>query len=154
MTAVLVHKKKDRPKWNIDSPADKALDADSISKQFFDKSGGIKTDRPTLDLQPPSVSNPLDGKSDSTWGRFGRYGLPTELEVEATVEGYAPHSGAYKVTEQELIERILDDKGETGGPRAAEVETKIKEIVSRLCDVKEGGYLDWKRVSSGGPSHH
>ena len=149
VNAVLVTRSKHRPKWSIDSPTDKSLNADTISKQFFDKAGPIKEDRPSLDLQPPSGSNPLDGKSDSTWGRFGKYGLPTELEVEATVEGYAPHSGAFKVTEKELIDRILDDKGESGGPRAAEVEIKIKEIVARLCDVKEGGYLDWKRVSSG-----
>ena len=67
------------------------------------------------------------------------------MEVEAKVEGYAPSAGAFKVTEAELVERILDDRGESGGPRAVEMGTKIKEMVARLCDVKTGGYLDWKR---------
>lgn len=61
------------------------------------------------------------------------------------VEGSAPGSGAFKIKTDELVERILDERGESGGSRAEEITSWTKTLVSRLCDVKENGYLDWKR---------
>jgi len=62
------------------------------------------------------------------------------------VSGSALGSGAFKITQEELIERLLDGRGDTAGPRAEEVEAWARAVVSRLCDVRDDGYLDWKRT--------
>ncbi|ORX36633.1 putative 3-hydroxyisobutyryl-CoA hydrolase [Kockovaella imperatae] len=144
VSSLLIEKSRDRPHWQPNDISDPAVSPADIKAKFFDLKGEIKEHRPELDLQPPSVSEKTKGP-DSTWGQFGRYGLPSQLEVMAKVEGYAPSAGAFKVTEAELIDRVLDDRGESGGPRETEMQAKVKDLVSRLCEVKEGGYLDWRR---------
>jgi 3-hydroxyisobutyryl-CoA hydrolase len=59
------------------------------------------------------------------------------------ITGNAPSSGAFKVTEKELMERIMDARGEIAGGREREVRSWVKQIVGRNCEVKDG-YLDWK----------
>jgi 3-hydroxyisobutyryl-CoA hydrolase len=81
--------------------------------------------------------------SDSTWGDFRKYGLPSESDVEGIVTGSSPSSGAFKVTEAEVVERIMDAKNETAGSRAKEVENWLRGIVARTCETKSG-YLDLK----------
>ena len=124
--------------------SDKAVSPSSIVDSFFNDESTHVSEKPTLEFQPPSRSNPTDLK-DSTWGKFRQYGLPSEMEVEAAVRGSAPTSGAFKVTETELVERMLDARGDSGGPRAVEVEKWTRDVVKRLCVEKEDGYLDWRR---------
>ena len=145
VTAVLVSRTKGRPDWSPSEISDPAVSDSVIAEQFFDTSSpNLKSDRPRLVFDPPSTSKRSE-KQDSTWGQFRKYGLPSEMEVEAAVTGAAPGSGAFKVTETELVEKLLDARGNTGGPRAEEMDAKAREIVRRLCDITEGGYLDWKR---------
>ena len=143
VTQVLIDKKKDRAAWSPSSIDDPSLSPKSIESLFFDAKSPHLSDKPELDLNPASSSR-ATAPHDSTWGRFRRYGLPSEAEVESAVKGSSPGSGAFKISEAELIERLLDSRGDTGGARKKEVEEVIRRIVRRLCDNKEG-YLDWKR---------
>ncbi len=143
VTQVLIDKKKDRASWSPSTIDDSSLTPIAIDSRFFDLKSRHLTDRPELDLKPVSTSR-VTAPYDSTWGRFRRYGLPSEAEVEAAVKGSSPGSGAFKITEAELIERLVEARGDAGGPRHKEVEEVIRRSVRRLCDVKEG-YLDWKR---------
>lgn len=144
VTAVLVTRSKDRPEWSPSSVTDPSVAPASIVSKFFDAKAPSQVDRPEIAFNPPSTSKITSG-ADSTWGQFRRFGLPSEAEVEATVEGSAPGSGAFKVTTEELIERLLDSRGDAGGPRAEEVAQWARGVVGRLCVARENGYLDWKR---------
>ena len=143
MTQVLIDKKKDRASWSPTSIDDPAVSPKSIESLFFDRKSPYLSDKPQLEFRPASSSR-LTSPYDSTWGTFRRYGLPSEAEVESAVKGSSPGSGAFKITESELIERLLDSRGDLGGPRQKEVEDVVKRTVGRLCDIKNG-YLDWKR---------
>lgn len=143
MTQVLIDKKKDRASWSPSLIDDPAVTPKSIDSLFFDDKSSHTSAKPELEFKPASTSR-VTVPYDSTWGRFRRYGLPSEAEVEAAVKGSSPGSGAFKITERELIERLLDSRGDSGGVRQKEVESVIRGIVGRLCETKEG-YLDWKR---------
>ncbi|ORY21094.1 ClpP/crotonase-like domain-containing protein [Naematelia encephala] len=139
VTQVLITKSKDRAAWSPDSLKD--VTPSSIRSNFFDTSSPHLAERPTLSLSPKPSSKASE--RDSTWGQFRRFGLPGDKEVEETVRGSSPGSGAFKITTSELIERLLDNRGETGGPRHREVEKRVRSIVARTC-VEKDGYLDWK----------
>ena len=140
--AVLVQKTKGRPNF-ASSIDDLALSSkENLEKYFGSKDQAPNDSTPTLNFRPaPSQSS---GPHDSTWGRFRQFGLPSEREVEAIVEGSAPGSGAFKLKEKELIERVLEARGEQSGERAQEITEWVGNVVRRLCEVKEDGYLDWK----------
>ena len=64
--------------------------------------------------------------------------------MEGAVKGSSPGSGAFKITETELVERMMDSRSETGSARAAEVENWIRRIVKERCRTDKEGYLGWK----------
>lgn len=93
---------------------------------------------PTLELKPASS---FTKGHDSTWGQFRKYGLPSEEIVKAYVDGSAPQSGAFKVKEEELIQRIVDGRE---SERREEIVQRVKEVVERYCETDAEGYLGWK----------
>jgi len=143
---VLVSKSADRPSWSPSSISDEAISPANITNNFFDSRSDVQSARPQLIFNPPSRSKSGKDKSDSTWGLFRKYGLPSEAAVEAIVSGSAPGSGAFKVTQEELVQRLVDERGDAAGPRAEEVGEWIRAIVQRKCKVGQDGYLDMKRT--------
>ena len=97
---------------------------------------------PKLDFQPPSTSKASEGE-DSSWGKFRKYGLPSEEEVGRWVKGSMPGSGAFALKVDELVERILGARDELQGARATEVEERVKDVVKRCAKVDKDGYLSW-----------
>lgn len=93
---------------------------------------------PKLNLKPASSFNK---GQDTTWGQFRKYGLPSEEMIKAYVDGSAPGSGAFKIKEEELIQRVLDN-GE--GERRAEILQRVKDVLTRYCQTDAEGYLGWK----------
>lgn len=83
----------------------------------------------------------------STWGNFRQFGLPSESKIKDYILGEDPSSGAYKVTEQELIRRLQKRMDKTGGSpeRKAELATVVKDAVERRGEKDQDGYLGWKR---------
>jgi 3-hydroxyisobutyryl-CoA hydrolase len=146
VTAVLVAKSSDRPSWSPSSISDESISPANITTNFFDSRSAIQSARPQLILDPPSRSKSGKDQSDSTWGLFRKYGLPSEAAVEAIVSGSAPGSGAFKVTQEELVQRLVDERGDAAGSRAEEVAEWIRAIVKRRCKVGSDGYLDLKRT--------
>jgi 3-hydroxyisobutyryl-CoA hydrolase len=124
---VLVEKKPGRPVW---SPAsvDK-VDAASL-EAFFKTSANS----PQLVLPEALL------KSHSAPPSFLRYGLPSEVELRALVEGSHASSGSGALTLQELITKA---EGLRGGKRG--IAGKVQEVVSRRCAVDRDGYLQWRQ---------
>jgi 3-hydroxyisobutyryl-CoA hydrolase len=136
-----VDKTKERPKWSPSDIYDDAVSPSSIASKFFTGSSPHLKQKPALNFKPASSSKSSE-PHDSTWGQFRRYGLPSETEVEAAVIGSSPGSGAFKITLAQLTERLVDRRGDAGGPRQKEVAAWIQGIVERNC-VEKDGYLDW-----------
>jgi 3-hydroxyisobutyryl-CoA hydrolase len=123
---VLVKKSADRPAW---SPA--SLDqVDATGLETFFRT---EADPPQLVL-PEALSN-----NNTAPPSFLRYGLPSEDELQALVEGSHASSGSGAVTLQELITKAEDLRG---GKRGA--AGKVQEVVSRRCAVDRDGYLRWR----------
>jgi 3-hydroxyisobutyryl-CoA hydrolase len=144
VTHVLIEKlskTQPRPNWSHSTLTDPSLSPAAIAKSFFSSKAPHADSVPKLEFQPESSFR--SAGHDSTWGQFRRYGLPSELEVQGYVTGNAPGSGAFKLKEDELVERILDNKGDVGGPRASEAEEKIRGIVAARCSKDKDGYLNW-----------
>lgn len=119
--------KTGRPAW---SPASlDQVDAASL-EAFF----GTEENAPQLVL--PEVL----GDNHPVPPSFLRYGLPSQDELQALVEGRHASSGAGAVTLQELITKA---EGLRGGKRG--VAGKVQEVVSRRCTVDQDGYLGWKQ---------
>ena len=124
---MLVEKKPGRPAW---SPA--SLDqVDAVGLEAFFKTGAN-----TPQLVLPDVSH----KSHSALPSFLRYGLPSEDEIRALVEGSHASSGSGALTLQELIAKAEDLRGGKRG-----VAGKVQEVVSRRCAVDRDGYLQWNQ---------
>jgi 3-hydroxyisobutyryl-CoA hydrolase len=125
---VLVEKKPGRPAW---SPA--SLDqVNAASLEAF-----FKTDANSPQLVLPEALR----ESHSAPASFLRYGLPSEDELQALVEGNHASSGSGALTLQELITKA---EGLRGGKRG--VAGKVQEVVRRRCSVDRDGYLQWKHV--------
>lgn len=145
MTHVLIDKlakTQPRANWEISSPSDPSLNSKVITDKFFAARAPHASLVPKIDFKPAPSRTRTTGP-DSTWGTFTKYGLPSELEVEMVVSGQSPGSGAFKVTQDELVERLLDGKGDVGGARSAEAEARVKDIVQRNCKTDAEGYLNW-----------
>lgn len=124
---MLVEKKPGRPAW---SPA--SLDqVDAASLEAFFKTGA---NSPQLVL-PEALR-----KSHPAPPSFLRYGLPSEDELRALVEGRHPSSGSGALTLQELTTKAEDLRGGKRG-----VAEKVQEVVSLRCAVDRDGYLQWKQ---------
>lgn len=123
---MLLEKSTDRPVW---SPA--SLDqVDAASLEAFFRT---EADPPQLVL--PEVSS----NRSPTPPSFLRYGLPSEDELRALVEGRHTSSGSGALTSQELVKKAEDLRGGKLG-----VAEKVQEVVSRRCAVDRDGYLQWK----------
>jgi len=124
---VLVEKVASPPAW---SPAslDK-VDSASLEASFF----GPHENLPQL-LLPDALR-----KNHPPSASFLRYGLPSEDELQALIEGRHPSSGSGALTLQELVTKA---EGLQGGKRG--VAGKVKEVVTRRCIVDKGGYLQWR----------
>jgi len=70
---------------------------------------------------------------------IGFWALPRERSVRANVVGEAKDSGANALNLEQLVAKFEKRKDGKKGVRA-----KIEEIVSRCCEVQEGGWLKWK----------
>ncbi|KAI0306718.1 3-hydroxyisobutyryl-coenzyme A hydrolase [Multifurca ochricompacta] len=116
VTSVIVEKKTSRPTWSPASP--NQVNEANLEASFF---------KPAVDC-PQLVLPEALRKSHHPPASFLRYGLPTEIELQALVEGRHP-----------LIAKAEDLRG---GKRGA-VE-KVREVVSRQCSVDKDGYLQWK----------
>lgn len=138
VSAVLVDRIKTRPGWTPSAISDASLSADKIEKNFFNPSSRHHQSMPQLDFKP--VSSLTEGK-DTTWGRFRKYGLPSEQRLRDLVEGSAPGSGAFALKEAELIDRVLDGHA---AERRAEFEARVKAVVATHCEEDKEGYLRWK----------
>jgi 3-hydroxyisobutyryl-CoA hydrolase len=124
---VLVGKNLGRPAW---SPA--SLDqVDAASVEAFFETGA---NAPQL-VFPEALR-----KGHPTPPSFLRYGLPSEDEIQALVEGTHASSGSGALTLQELITKAEDLRGGKRG-----VAGKVQEVVNRRCAVDRDGYLQWKR---------
>ena len=133
-------KKKQRAAWSPNTIVE--VTRKSVRNSFFDPSSEFHKSMPTLELDPPSSGT--RGSHDSTWGQFRRYGLPSETEVEERVKGSSPGSGAFKITESELLDRMMEAPNGRGEPRVREFEEKIRAVVERCCEKDAEGYLNWK----------
>jgi 3-hydroxyisobutyryl-CoA hydrolase len=123
----VLERKPGRPAW---SPA--SLDqVDATSLEAFFKTGA---DSPQLAL-PEALRI-----SHSTPPSFLRYGLPSEDELQALVEGSHASSGSGALTLQELITKAEDLRTGKHG-----VAGKVREVVDRRCAVDRDGYLQWKQ---------
>ncbi|WVN88360.1 uncharacterized protein L203_103566 [Cryptococcus depauperatus CBS 7841] len=142
VSAVLIDRAKGPTAWSPSSLSDPSLSSESIVSRFFDPSSPHLQDKPTLEFEPRSASK-LDSGRDSTWGQFRKYGLPSEEAVKASVDGYAPGSGAFALTEDELVEQFVDAQGDVHGSRREEIEDRVRSIVVRSCKKGKDGYLQW-----------
>lgn len=142
VTHVLIDKNRHaRASWSKDI-SDPALAPREI-EAFFKPSAQRAEIVPALDLHP-STGTTDKNRKDSTYGAFRQWGLPDEYTVRGLVTGDAPGSGAFAITEQELVERVLERKGESGGPRAGAMTRVVKDLVERNCERNKDGYLTWK----------
>lgn len=132
ITARLVTKidKNARPEW---SPAELSdVDPSWAQSTFFDsKTSEYVKNAPRLSPGP-------SGKTDADID-LGFWALPRERAVRAYVIGDAKDSGEYAITLEDLVTRFERRKEGKKGVRA-----KIEEIVSRCCEVQDGGWLKWK----------
>ena len=127
VTSVLLKKAASRPVWSPGS-LDK-VDTATLEASFF---------RPHATL-PQLVLPEALRKSQPPLASFVRYGLPSEDELEALVEGRHASSGSGALTSQELITKAEDLRGGKCG-----VARKVQEVVARRCAVDKEGYLQWK----------
>lgn len=142
VTHLLVDKAKGRANWNPSSLEDKFCEPASIKANFFDPKAKHLQETPKLTFRPEPETQ--EGH-DHTWGQFRRYGLPSESAVREWVQGENPQAGAFKVNEEELIQRMLESTGDAAGPRAKEFAARIKQVVAEHCKTDKDGYLDWKQ---------
>ncbi|WVR07081.1 hypothetical protein IAU60_004120 [Kwoniella sp. DSM 27419] len=138
VSAVLIDRSKIPTDWVPSALSDSSLAPKEIEKNFFSQSPS----QPELEFTPASASK-LDSGRDSTWGQFRKYGLPSEDSIRASVDGYAPGSGAFALTERELVEQFIDAAGEVQGTRRDEVEKRVRDTVARHCKKDKDGYLEW-----------
>ncbi|WRT66410.1 uncharacterized protein IL334_003366 [Kwoniella shivajii] len=138
VSSVLIDRKPN-PEWIPSSLSDSKLSSNEITKNFF--STTPSSDQPELRFNPASASK-LDSGRDSTWGQFRKYGLPSEDKIKASVDGYAPGSGAFALTEKELIDQFSE--GEVHGSRRKEIESRVRNVIERKCKKDKQGYLEWK----------
>lgn len=144
VTHLLINKIRDRPAdWEagLSSPA-LQLDGDKgINKRFFTPSSAV----PKLEFHPSTgTSDPK--KKDSTFGKFRECGLPSQFFVEGMVTGAEKNSGAFALKEDELVDRVLDRKGEMkGSARGQDMERIVRDLVERQCTKDAEGYLRWKK---------
>ncbi|WVF71488.1 hypothetical protein IAT40_006294 [Kwoniella sp. CBS 6097] len=143
VSAVLIDRSKTPTEWVPSSRSDPSLSPKEIEKNFFTPSKNQTAGDLQLEFEPISASK-LDSGKDSTWGRFRKYGLPSESNIRASVDGYAPGSGAFALTEKELIDSFVDASSEVRGTRRDEVEARVKDVVSRHCKKDKDGYLEWR----------
>nr|XP_018262939.1 3-hydroxyisobutyryl-CoA hydrolase [Kwoniella dejecticola CBS 10117]OBR85097.1 3-hydroxyisobutyryl-CoA hydrolase [Kwoniella dejecticola CBS 10117] len=141
VSSVLIDRSKTAPEWIPSELSDPRLALSEIIKNFYPTKSSTTTTIPELQLVPESASK-LDSGRDSTWNKFRKYGLPSEQLIKASVDGYSPQSGAFALTEKELIAQFLEDS--TSGTRRDEVVQRIKSVVEKNCKVDKGGYLEWK----------
>lgn len=141
VTAVLIHKtaSKTRPKWSPSTIED--VSTSSIAENFFGGNTQFAKAKPDLNLDPLPI-NARD--RDETWNQFRKYGLPSEAELQGIISGSSPGSGAFKVTEGELIDNVLEAKGEVAGPRKNDIIRRIKEVVEMRC-TKDNEFLSWQQ---------
>nr|XP_019011142.1 3-hydroxyisobutyryl-CoA hydrolase [Kwoniella pini CBS 10737]OCF49923.1 3-hydroxyisobutyryl-CoA hydrolase [Kwoniella pini CBS 10737] len=139
VTSVLIDRSKQSPEWIPSNLKDKKLNLSEIIKNFYPTKSSDNT--PELKLIPESASK-LDSGRDSTWNKFRKFGLPSEQSIKSSVDGYSPQSGAFALTEKELISQFIEDS--INGTRRDEIIERIKNVVSKNCKVDKGGYLEWK----------
>ncbi|CAK9785973.1 ClpP/crotonase [Cutaneotrichosporon oleaginosum] len=122
------------------SPSIKELDAPSLEPaslraNFFDRASPHLVDAPPMDvgdgLLPPPKS--LRGP-DSNWGRFRRFGLPTEESVRLAID-----DARGKLSAAELVERVVGH--ETHPARRAEFEAAVWRIISERTST--GSVMQW-----------
>lgn len=140
VTHHLINKTRDRrADWESVLSTTASSDAPDISR-FFKGTGA-----PQLDLHPAPSSSSSSSK-DSTYGRFREWGLPSEAQIQGQITGEAPSSGSFKLKEDELITRILRDKGEgEGSGRVEDMKRVIKAVVDKHGEKDKEGYLGWRR---------
>lgn len=143
VTAVLIDRtaKDQRPAWSPNSIED--VKVADIARDFFTEGQKYTAARPDLNFDPAVLE--LYPSKDETWGQFRRWGLPSEAELQGVVQGSSSGSGAYKVTLSELIDIVLEHRGEVGGPRKREITQRVQSIVSERCTEGKDGYLNWKK---------
>jgi hypothetical protein len=139
VTHVLIDKKaktQPRPSWSLATPSGPSIEPSEILSSFFSPDAPHAEHVPKLDFHPPSSK--MRGH-DSTWGQF----RPSEWEIMGMITGERPGSGAFKLKEDELVERVLEDKGDVAGPRQAEAEARVRAILEKRCSKDRDGYLNW-----------
>lgn len=142
VTHLLINKGKGRAEWNPSSLDDKAVTPSEITKNFLDPKTPHLAECPAIEYIPPPSTR--EGP-DSTWGQFRAFGLPSETEIRAWVKGESKGSGAFKLKEDEVVQRVISARGEQGGPRAKELEERTRAIVKDHCQADGEGYLNWKK---------
>jgi 3-hydroxyisobutyryl-CoA hydrolase len=140
VTHVLITRGKGRAEWNPSDINDAKLTPAAIKKTFLDASAPHMSELPKLIFNPAPTTK--EGP-DSTWGKFRSRGLPAEDEVKAWVQGEAHGSGAFKLKENELINAVLDSRGERGGPREKEIVARVKATIALHTKADGDKYLDW-----------
>lgn len=126
VTSVL-QKVAGRPAW---SPASlDQVEVASVEASFFKPDANS----PQL-IFPEALRN-----SHPPLASFLRYGLPSEDELQALVEGRHASSGSGALTLRELITKFEDLRGGKHG-----VARKVQEVVGRRCTADKDGYLEWR----------
>ncbi|KAI5119940.1 hypothetical protein M0805_002129 [Coniferiporia weirii] len=133
VTTVLVEgERKARPPWSPSSLSDVS---EELVQRFFDG----KTKIPTATKL--NILEETENKAQHSRPR--NFGLPTEEEIGRVVRGEHPQSGAVALTQEELIRKFVSMTGRKNG-----VETKVREVVSRRCELvaepDNQGCLRWK----------
>lgn len=124
---MLLEKAAGRPAWSPDSL--EQVNPTNLKASFFPPDAGS----PQLVL-PEALRD-----SSPSVGSFLRYGLPSEDELQALVDGSHASSGSAALTLQELITKVKDLRGEKRG-----AARKVQEVVRRRCVVDQDGYLQWR----------
>lgn len=140
VTHVLIDKSKGRANWNPSSLNDEFVTPKSIKANFFNRSAKHMAEVPKLEFVPTPTTK--EGP-DSTWGKFRAFGLPSEAEVKGWIQGEKIGSGAFKLKEAELVERIIEARQEPSGPRHKEITDRVMEICDQYTRKDDQGYLDW-----------
>ncbi|WVQ67623.1 uncharacterized protein L199_005826 [Kwoniella botswanensis] len=141
VSSVLIDRSKTAPEWIPGDLSDPKLSLGEITKNFYP--GKPSEGQPELELVPSSASK-LDSGRDSSWNQFRKFGLPSETDIRSSVDGYSPGSGAFALTEQELVSQFIENHGSPQGQRRKEIEDRVRDVVQRRCKKDKQGYLEWK----------
>lgn len=147
VTHLLLEKKKGRAPWSPNLVTDAALSPEKITKAFLDPTSEHLKESPPMRFIPKPTTPA--GSPDSTWGKFRKFGLPSEAAVLAVLNrGDGPGSGKgevrFRLSEGLLIAHVVDATAASKS-RRDQVEEAVRKIIKQRCEVDPEGKVTWKK---------